>query len=149
MERFRWSARVRNTGKGRAHAYVRDHRFEVGLAVQFDQEYRRVTALEYALGALGADIVNTIDIEARRRRVHLDNIEAVVDSELNNPLTHLGVVGEEGHPGIEKLMVRVYVNTPEAEEDIRRIWQQALEKSPLVRTLRAAVELELSLDVAV
>ena len=149
MERFRWSARVRNTGRGRASVYVRDLRFEVGLALQFDPEYERVTALECALGALGADIVNGIDTEARRRRAHLDSIEAVVNGELNNPLTHLGVVGEEGHPGIEKLMVRVYVNTPEPEEDIHRIWQEVLEKSPLVRTLMSSVELELSLDVTI
>ena len=49
-----------------------------------------------------ADLVNGLQTLGRRRRVVIDQVEAVVEGELNNPLTYLGVVGETGHPGLER-----------------------------------------------
>ena len=143
MTGFEWELRVRSTGRGRATAYTRNHRFEVGLPLQFDSEYGDVTALEYVLGAIGADLVCGMSELARRRRVEVDSVEALVSGELNNPLTHLGVVGEEGHPGVERVRVKVYVTSPESEEEIDGIWSEMLEKSPLVQTFRPVLELEL------
>ena len=115
--------------------------------MQFDREYDRITALEYTLGAVGADVVNGLTALARRRRVDVEEVEAVVSGRLNNPLTYLGVVGEEGHPGLERMKVRVYVSSTEAEERVRKVWQEMLAKSPLVRTLKPALDLELSMKV--
>jgi hypothetical protein len=39
------------------------------------------------------------------------------------------------------------VSSDEPEEEVRRVWEETLEKSPLVRTLRSAVRLDLSLRV--
>jgi uncharacterized OsmC-like protein len=142
-----WTLRVRATGGGRATAYVRRHQFDVGVAVQFDDEYDRVTALEYALAALGADLVTGVQRLARRRRVRVDDIEALVGGRLNNPLTYLGVVGEEGHPGLETVVVRVYLSTDEDEARLAEIWAEALRTSPLARTLQAAVRLDVRFAV--
>ena len=76
-------------------------------------------------------------------------MEALVSGELNNPLTHLGVVGEEGHPGLETVRVKVYVSSTEVKEEIQRIWNEMLEKSPLVRTFQSAINLELDLQVVI
>lgn len=144
MDQFQWNVRVCETGRGRATAYVRRHRFEVGAPVQFDPQYPLVTALEYVLGALGADVVNGLQAVARRRRVVLDHVEAAVAGRLNNALTHLGVVGEEGHPGLEEVTVRVYVSSTETEEAVKEIWQEVRAKSPLVRTFERCVRLDCS-----
>ncbi len=106
-----------------------------------------ITALEYVLGAIGADVVYGLQALARKRRVEVDHVEAVVEGELNNPLTYLGVVGESGHPGLERVSVKVYVASVAAEEEIQRVWQEMLSRSPLVRTLQPAIRLELSLQV--
>ena len=74
-----------------------------------------MSALEYVLAAIGADLVNGLQTLGRRRRVAIEQVEAVVEGELNNPLTYLGVVGETGHPGLEKVRVRVYLASPEEE----------------------------------
>ena len=145
VDEFKWNLRVRTTGKGCATVYVRKHQFEVGSPVQFDKEYGGVTALEYVLGAIGADIVAGLQACSRRRRVDVDDIEAQVSGELNNALTHLGVVGEEGHPGVEKVTVKVYVSSSAPEEAVWRIWEEMLERSPLVRTFGHIARLELSM----
>src|SRR5947208_51170 len=99
MADFAWRARVRATRRGQATAYVRKHQFTVGAPVQFDEQYDQVTALEYVLAAIGADLVKGFQSAADRRRLTVDQIEAVVSGQLDNPLVHLGVVGEAGHPG--------------------------------------------------
>ena len=111
-----WGVRVRATAAGGTTAYARSHAFEVGAALPFDVEGSRITALEYLLGALGGDLVGGFRIVARQRRLVIDEIEATVDATLDNPLTHLGVVGEEGHPGLERVAIRVHIATLEPEE---------------------------------
>ncbi len=98
------------------------------------------------LGALGADLVNGLATVARRHRVDVGKIEATVEGRLDNPLTHLGVVGETGHPGLAHAHVKVYVSSLDSESRIQNAWQETLDRSPLVRTLRGSVQLELTLQ---
>jgi uncharacterized OsmC-like protein len=147
MEHYTWTLRVSAAGKDRATVFARTHQYSVGAPVQFDAAYDAITALEYVLGAIGADIVNGLQALARKRRVEIDHVEAVVEGELNNPLTYLGVVGESGHPGLERVSVKVYVASIAAEEEVRRVWQETLDKSPLVRTFQPAIRFEINLQV--
>lgn len=149
MDNAAWNLRVSGPGKDRAIVYVRRHQFEVGAPVCFDEQYDHITALEYVLGALGADIVNGLRSRADKRRVQIDGIEATVSGELNNALTYLDVIGEAGHPGLEKSSIKVFVSSDEPEEEVRRVWEEVLEKSPLVRTLRPVVDLDLSIRVVI
>jgi hypothetical protein len=149
MVEYQWSVRVGNTSSDQATVYVRQHQFDVGAPIQFDQNYDSLAALEYVLGAIGADIANCLRIVAHRHRVEIDKVEALVSGKLNNPLTHLGVVGEQGHPGLETVSVRVYVSSMEKEGRIRQVWAEMQEKSPLVCTFRSAINLELELQVII
>jgi hypothetical protein len=146
---YTWTLRVSTTHTDCASVFVRKHRFDVGAPVHFDVEYDAISALEYVLGAIGADIVNGLQALARKRRLEIDHIEAVVQGELNNPLTHLGVIGEEGHPGLEKVSVKVYVASLEAEAEIQRLWQEMLARSPLVWTFQSAIQFELHMQVVI
>jgi hypothetical protein len=139
-----WHVRVRATGRGRATAYARQHQFDLGAAVQFDREHELVSGLEYLLGALGADLVAGLQRAAGRRRIALDQVEAVVSGRLASPLVYLGVVGEEGRPDLERVVARVYVGADEADALIQEAWDEALARSPFVGVLARAIELDLS-----
>ncbi len=149
MDSLSWKVRIRSTAKDRATAYVRKHQVDIGVPLQFDEEYDGVTALEHVLAALGADLVNGLCALAQRQRLSIDDAEAVVSGTLNNPLAHLGVVGEEGHPGLEKLAVTVYVSSIDPEEDVRRVWEETVRRSPLAQTLQRAVDLDLTLKTVI
>jgi OsmC-like protein len=149
MERHSWTLRVSAMERGQATVYTRQHQFRVGAPVHFDRSYEAISALEYVLGAVGADVVNGLQMLARKRRIAIEQLEAVVMGELNNPLTYLGVIGETGHPGLENVCIRVYLASPEEEATIQRLWQEMLATSPLVRTFQAAIQLELSMQVIV
>lgn len=138
-----------STSRDHATAYARRHRFDVGDALQFDEEAPYVSALEYVLGALAADLVMGLRRSARRERVELDQIEAVVKGSVDNPLAYLRVVGEEGHAGLVRATVKVYTSSTEPTERVALLWKDVLAHSPLVRTLAPSVELALEHEVVI
>ncbi|MFN8176786.1 MAG: OsmC family protein [bacterium] len=146
-ESLAWKARVTPIVRHRATVHVRRHSFVVGKPVEFDIDADAISAVEYLLGALGADLVNGLLAVARRRRVDIDHAEAAVEGQLDNPLTHLAVVGETGHPGLARATVKVYVSSPAPEDHVRGAWEEAIDRSPLTRTLRGSVDLDLTLQV--
>ncbi len=149
MQNFAWTLRITGNGRKGATAFCRKHKFEVGQPLHFDEEYDQIASLEYVLGALGADLVTGFAVLADKRRLDLDDLEAVVQGHLQNPLIYLGVVGEEGHPGIRSVTIRVYVSSPEPEESVRAVWEEMLERSPLYRTFASAVDLHLEFIVTI
>lgn len=138
-----WKLRVKSDRPETATVLVRKHQFPVGPPLQFDIDASQVSALEQVLGAFGADLVGGLWVAARRRRVRLESTEATVEGWLNNPLTYLGVVGEEGHPGLQRIRCRVYVSTLASEQELHAVWTDMLARSPLVATFRS-LELDLS-----
>lgn len=141
-----WSVRVGASPENRAATvFVRKRQYAVGAPIHFDSDYQEVTALEHVLGALGADIVNGLRAIARKRRVEVEHVEAVVRATLNNPLVYLGVVGETGHPGIETVTVKVYVSSLADRETLEAVWDETIRSSPLCQTFAPLVELTLDL----
>jgi hypothetical protein len=143
-----FSVRVSGSPDGSATAFVRKHRFVVGSPVTFDEQDPHVSAVEYLLGAFGADLVTGLLAAARARHLDVDHAEALVRGELDDELAAVGVVGATGHPGLARLQVKVYAESFADEETLRALWNQMLERSPLVRTLERVVRLELVLAMA-
>ncbi|MCC7509079.1 MAG: OsmC family protein [Planctomycetes bacterium] len=143
-----WQVRVSGRPGVDADVFVRKQKFKVGAPLQFDAEYQGVTSLEQLLGAFGADLCQGLLQRARKRRLEVDSVEAVVEGRLNNPLVYLNVVGESGHPGLECLTARVYVSTLHTDAELQPAWEETLKLSPLVNTLRHCVKMELSFKPA-
>ena len=144
MDEKHCTLRIRGTGKSNT-VYVRQHKFTVGETLHFDKGYDQITGLEHFLGALGADVVGVLGLVTRKNRLAVDEVEAVVSATVNNPLTYLGVVGEEGSPSLKQVSVKVFVSSLEAEDEVRGAWEQMLIKAPIVNTLKSAVKLELEM----
>jgi hypothetical protein len=144
-----FGVRVRANARGGATAYARAHSFEVGSALPFDLEEPRLAAIEYLLGALGGDLIGGFRALARKRRLAIDDVEATVEATLVNALTHLGVVGEEGHPGIERVTIRVHVAAFAPGVEVQAVWDEAARRSPLLRTIEAAARVEVTLELTV
>ena len=144
---FVWDVRVAATETQAARAFVRKHQFDVGVPLSFDLEEERVTALETALGAIGAEVVVGLRRVARKHRLVVDDVEATVQARLRNALVYLGVIGEAGDPGMRQVRIRVYVTTAAPADAVERVWKEVLATSPLICTLRDAVDLELTYKI--
>jgi len=144
MEDTRWTLRVTSVQPFGSKVHARKHAFVAGAPLSFDAEYGAVTALEYLLGAVGADLVGGIQAVARRRRVEINDLEAVVHGVLHNPMVYLRAVGEVGDAGIRSIEARVYISSFDDEARVRAVWAEVLETSPIANTLKKSVDLDLT-----
>lgn len=138
------SLRVTAPGPAAARVSVGRRQFSIGRPVEFDDASPHVAAIEYALGAVGGEIVNGLREFARRRRLPIDAVEALVTGELQDGLTYLEVIGETGRPHIRRIAVKVFVASPD-EEATRAMFEQMIERLPLFSTLRDALDLDVDL----
>lgn len=145
---YHWAVRVHSAGPAHAKAYARNHTLELGVAASFKETDERPSAVELLLAALGADLVNGLEELARRRGIAVDGIEASLTGELGNPLVHLGVVGEEGDPGVSRIEGTVYLGVDAEPEVAEELWRIVRERSPLWATLARACSLSVALRLA-
>ncbi len=143
MDAFTWVLRVTSPDRHTARVASRRHQFVVTRPLDFDAEHDGITAIEYALGALGGEIVTGLRQIARRRRLDLEEIEAVVAGELKNPLAYLEVIGEERDPALSRVQMKIYVTSRESEATVQALFSEVVELLPLARTFRDLVRLDL------
>ena len=144
MDALQISLRVTAPDPDVARVSVARRQFSIGRPLEFDEASPRVAAIEYALGAVGGEIVNGLRAFADRRRLPIDAVEAVVTGELANGLTYLEVVGEQGQPKIARIRVKVFVASGDGAA-ARALFEHMLDRLPLVCTLRAALALTIEL----
>jgi hypothetical protein len=144
MDAITVSLRVTAPGPAAARVSVGRRHFSIGRPVEFDEASAHVSALEYALGAAGGEVVNGLREFARRRRIEIDQIEALVTGDLERALSYLEVVGETDRPRIARIAVKVFVSAPDPDA-VRALFAEMLDRLPLASTLRTAVEMQTEL----
>ena len=147
MDTLAFSLRVTAPDPDVARISVGRRQFSIGRPLEFDEASPHVAAIEYALGAVGGEIVNGLRAFANRRRLSIDAVEAVVSGTLENGLTYLEVIGEQGQPRIARIHVKVFVAAGDAAAT-RILFEHVLDRLPLVCTLRAALALTTELILA-
>jgi hypothetical protein len=127
------SLRVTAPGPAAARVSIGRRHFPIGRPVEFDEASAHVSALEYAVGAAGGEIVNGLREFARRRRIEIDAIEALVTGELEHALSYLEVVGETQPPRIARIAVKVFVSAADGPA-VRALFAEMLDRLPLACT---------------
>ena len=74
-------------------------------------------------------------------------VEIALTGRLDNILVHLGVIGEQGHPGLRAIDGTVYVSADSDPQTIESAWQRTLARSPLYNTLTRCAEVTIRLAV--
>lgn len=142
MNAITLSLRITASDSG-ARATVGRRQFPIGRPVEFDEASPHVPAIEYALGAVGGELVNGLREFARRRRMAIDDVEALVTGELANGLAYLEVIGEAGEPSLSRIAVKVFASTP--DPNVRALFDEMVKRLPLVNTLRKALDIQIDL----
>lgn len=140
MDTIAISLRVTAPGADVARVSIGRRQFSIGRPLEFDEASPHVAAIEYALGAVGGEIVNGLRAFANRRRLSIDAVEAIVSATLERGLTYLEVIGEGGEPKIARIHVKVFVSAADPVAT-RILFDHMLDRLPLVCTLRAALVL--------
>jgi hypothetical protein len=129
-----------------ARVSIRRNQFSAGRPLEFDAASPRIASVEYALGAMGAEIVNGLRDFADRRRLEIDAIEATVTGEVSHALSYLEVIGEYGEPRIDRAAIKVFVATSE-DREVRALFDELLTRLPLFCTLRSAIAVSTELII--
>ena len=140
-----WSVRVRWHDAAGARVYARTQSFEVGSQASIRESDPRPSALEYLLGALAGDLACGLQREASARSLAIHSLEVAMSGRLQNVLVHFGVIGEEGHPGLEAVTGTVYVGTDADAPALEDAWRAALARSPLFTTLSRCAPVSVAL----
>lgn len=138
------SLRVTAPGSASARVSAGRRHFSIGRPVEFDDASPHISAIEYALGAVGGEVVNGVREFARRRRLVIDAVEAVVTGELQHGLAYLEVIGERGRPRLGRIAIKVFVASAD-HEAARALFDETIARLPLISTLREAVDLDIEL----
>ena len=138
------SLRVTTPAPAIARVSVGRRQFSIGRPIEFDEASPHLAALEYALGAVGGEVVNGLREFARRRRLAIDAVEALVTGELQNGLAYLEVIGEKGRPRIRRIAIKVFVASVD-DAAVRALFDEMIERLPLVSTLRETLDLDVEL----
>src|SRR3982751_2728020 len=120
------SLRVTAPGPAIARVSAGRRHFSIGRPVEFDDASPHVAALEYALGAVGGEIVNGLREFARRRRLPIDAVEALVTGELQDGLAYLEVIGETGRPRLGRIGVKLFVASLD-DKGVRALFNHMIE----------------------
>ena len=121
--------------------------FDVGSQASLRETDDAPSAVEYLIGALGGDLACGLQRAAEAEGIVLHGIEITLNGRLDNILTHLGVVGEQGHPGFAGVDGTVYIAADADQSAVTRAWQSTLARSPLYNTLSRCADVSIRLVV--
>ena len=139
--------RIQRTRAGVARAYARAQSFDVASQASVRETDDAPSAVEYVLGALGGDLVIGFERAAEGQGVSLHAIEISLNGRLDNILTHLGVIGEQGHPGLAAIDGTAYIGSDADESEVHRAWQRTLDRSPLYQTFTRCAAVTITVKV--
>ena len=139
--------RVQRTAARTVRAYARGQLFEIDSQASLRPADPSPSAVEYVLGALGGDLVCGFERAASAQGLTLHAIEVALNGRLDNILVHLGVVGEQGHPGLGSIQGTVYVNADGDQQVIEGAWRTTLAHSPLYHTLTRSSSVTINLRI--
>jgi uncharacterized OsmC-like protein len=140
------AARVRWLHGLKFKAQVRNHTFVVDEPAHLTGEDESPNSMEYVLGAYGACLATGFVLNAAKHGLRLGNLEVSVESTQDNVLTFLGL-SDEGHPGFNEIVAKLYVQAEADEADLRALWQHTIATSPVHNSLARAVTIRPELHV--
>ena len=137
---YEWRVQARSTGHLKSTVYFRNFSVDVGQPASFQEKDEHPSAVEYLLAALAGSLSTAFATECAKDGLEVDDIEIAVKGKLENVLAHLGV--EQGDPSFRSIELKCFASTLDDAEKVRAAWQRTLARSPLVQTIRKAVQLE-------
>ncbi len=145
MTRQQWSVRVRTLNEPTVTAPLKGANLRLLDTLSFDPKAKLPCSLESALASYGADLVTGFKRVLNQKRVEVFSIEADVKANLENPMVHIGVVGEFGSPRINLIRATLYVTANCERNLLETTLATVLERSPLHQTLIRATEIQVRL----
>jgi uncharacterized OsmC-like protein/TusA-related sulfurtransferase len=143
---YQWSVRIQGSKDLSAKIHSRNHTFMAGQPADFSPKVNAPSAIDYLLGALGSCLSVGFKAQASRRNIEIDHMEVTLKAGLENVLFHLEIE-DEGSPKVNQIKGTFYVSSPEPEENLEKLWENTLERSPVYQTLKGTVKIDIQFSI--
>ncbi len=155
---YAWRVRTKWTGGMNSRVFSRNHTIDTGQPASFDTGDQHPGAIELLLASLSSCLSGGFAWRLGKAGFELTELEVSLSGRPDNILVFLAIE-DQGSPGFAEITGRVFVqafrpeSTSEEEsdldpaEEIRAIWQDTLNRSPVARTLSKSISLKLDLTV--
>ena len=137
---YTWRLRARSTGMREATLYARNFSWQLGQPASFEEKDAHPSAIEAALGALAADVLNGFASICAQKDCPLDELEVNTKATLHDVMAHLGL--STGDPSMASVDLTLFVTAAAPGATIRAIWEEAKRRSPLYNTFKKALALD-------
>ena len=119
-----------------------------GMAREFQRSLEQA-ANEAGMSEMQKSLRSLLDTHRQTMKVvatssSAASYEALVTGELQDGLAYLEVIGENGRPRIRRIAVKVFVASVD-DAAIRALFDEMIERLPLVSTLRETLDLDVEL----
>ena len=142
-----WAIRAVSVGRRETKLYAGNTTLVAGVQLNLQPSSERESAFELMLSALAAYVIEGFRAQLEKRGVNPFGLELLLKAKLDNPLVHLGVIGESGDPGASSITATIYVSAEAEEPDLEQALDDALARAPVFSTLKRAVMIDLKLAV--
>ncbi|OCA88690.1 osmotically inducible protein OsmC [Bacillus sp. FJAT-27225] len=139
---YKWNVRVQAEKGLTAKVHSRNHTFLVGQPADFGSKVDAPSAIDYLLGSLASDLAVGFKAQASRRTIEIDQLEVSIKAGLDNVLYHLELE-DEGSPRIREINGTFYVSSTQPEDDLEKLWENTLKRSPIYQTLKQAININI------
>jgi hypothetical protein len=144
-----WTVRLCTENGLSTKAWAGKNTLETGVAISFDKDNNRPTALEFFLIAIGSELGSSLYTNLMRSGFETDCLETVVSCELQNPLVALGVIGETGFGGISVVSLTVYISTVAEEEELNKLWLKLKPRLPILSSLEKSIRVDIKFKIMI
>ncbi|MBB6445568.1 sulfurtransferase TusA family protein [Bacillus benzoevorans] len=143
---YKWNVRVQAERSLTAKVHSRNHTFIVGQPADFGSKVDAPSAIDYFLGALASDLAVGFKAQASRRNIEIDQLEVSIKAGLENVLYHLELE-DGGSPKIQEMKGTFYVSSPQPEEELEKLWENTLQRSPIYQTLKQTMNIDIQFSI--
>ena len=143
---YEWSVRVQGEKGLTAKVNTRNHSYIVGQPADFSVKVEAPSAIDYLLGSLASCLTVGFKAQASRRNIELDHVEVSLKAGLENVLYHLELE-DEGSPKIKQIKGTFYVSSPAEDEELEKLWENILVRSPIYQTLKQGIKIDIQFSI--
>ncbi|MCD8511551.1 MAG: OsmC family protein [Bacillus sp. (in: Bacteria)] len=143
---YEWVVRT-SSGQGlTAKIHSRNHSFTAGQPAEFSAKVEAPSAVDYLLASLSSCLLVGFKSHGSRRNVVIDHMELTLKGKLDNVLYHMELE-DTGSSRITEIKGSFYITSPNEEEELKAVWENTLERSPIYQTLKGTVDIQLSFSI--
>ena len=119
--------------------YNEKSRIPVDSSISFDSEKEEFTSIDFFVSSIVSELILTMMRVAKKRNTILQDIEAKVNLDIDNPMYLLNVIGFEDKSIINKINIDIYFFSFYEGEELQEFLDEVLDRTLIYNSIKDLV----------